>query len=68
MLNKVLKKLKESEMKNQIRSSTSSTYADYAHTLNTKSSGFHAKKTSQLGAERQRSIGNRQGKPTKKTT
>jgi len=68
MLNKVLKRMREEEKKNKKdeNNSSSSSYSDFIDPRTAKNSGFHAKKNSQLGAERQRSMGNRNYKTTPK--
>lgn len=64
---KVLKKMIEEQMKNNpaANSDGTSSYADFQKP-NHNNSGFHAKSNSQIGAARQRSIGNRNTKPSNK--
>ena len=68
MLNKVLKRMREEEKKNKKDGDNSipSLNSDFFDMNKTKNSGFHAKENSQLGAKRQRSIGNRNYKTTPK--
>lgn len=62
MLNKVLKKMQADEPKQQ----SDEHQHDYVqHNNAPKNSGFHSKGNSQLGADRQRSMGNLNRKPSK---
>ncbi|OGH58861.1 MAG: hypothetical protein A2725_03880 [Candidatus Magasanikbacteria bacterium RIFCSPHIGHO2_01_FULL_33_34] len=63
MLNKVLKKMREAEKKAGKTPATSG--ITYPQSKFQGKTGFHAKKNSQEGAERQRSMGNRNTKPSK---
>jgi len=60
MLHKVIKKMKEDEKES---ASVDSVFYQKKQNLNLNSGGFHAKKNSQAGADRQRSMGNRNTKP-----
>lgn len=67
-INKVLKKLKN-EGKVKISSNTSDDMNNiYPTSASQTTDGFHAKANSQKGAERQRSMGNRLGVRTNKST
>jgi len=66
-LNKVLKKLREDQKKAGISVLKGDDYSyNIKKNSNQKNSGFSAKGSSSVGASRQRSIGNRNYKPTKK--
>jgi len=56
----------EGKKQNKDGENTSSSYLDLVNAKTITNSGFHAKKNSQLGAERQRSMGNRNYKTTPK--
>lgn len=62
MLNKVLKRMKADEKKSVNKGSMSKGYTGKVLPSN---AGFHAKQNSQAGAERQRSMGNRNTKPAR---
>ena len=63
MINKVLKNLRKLEKKAGINTNTISNAYPKQH-LQSRN-GFHAKQNSEKGAERQRSMGNRNTKPSR---
>ncbi|PIT86739.1 MAG: hypothetical protein COU33_01480 [Candidatus Magasanikbacteria bacterium CG10_big_fil_rev_8_21_14_0_10_43_6] len=69
MLGKVLKKMKEAEAAASAaggeEKDTDAPQQGFPQGNSSVSGGFHAKKPSSAGAERARSIGNRQHKPSK---
>lgn len=64
MLNKVLKKMRE-DAKKAGKVDSDAPKSTYPLPQMNKGTGFHAKKNSQEGAERQRSMGNRNTKPAR---
>lgn len=67
MLNKVLKKIKEDQKKSGTDSNSQESQTNYTQ-INKNSvsnTGFHSKGNSEAGAYRQRSMGNRNTKPSK---
>ncbi len=61
MLNKVIKNLKKNNSK--IPNLGSSSYNQTSSSKKSHNSGFHTKGSSEAGAKRQRSMGNRNTKP-----
>lgn len=67
MLNKVLKKMQEEQKKSGAASGPKEHQTDYTkiNKSGMNNTGFHSKGNSEAGAYRQRSMGNRNTKPSK---